>query len=142
MSSSSESNYKFNYKFNFINRLKEMEEIPFCEEWNNGTGYLDGAVHADLGLKPGDARRFITSNARKGFIVNTRLGNVVVFERYCLGESHVLVCNAPPRIKQMFDLSSQLDESKLQRIITSTSNIGLDMEELYTDMERRNKRAA
>lgn len=81
-------------------------EVKFDPAWKNNTGYYDYAVKADLGLRPGESAKFTepSPNDRRGIIVGTEFGNVVVFERYSPeGEerSAVYVSNMPDKIRQL-----------------------------------------
>ena len=64
-------------------------------------GLFDGAVKADLGLKPGELAVFMAGgeDLRKMIIIGTRFGNVVIFERYTPkddgNENIVVVVNRP-----------------------------------------------
>lgn len=77
------------------------EEVEFNPGWNNGTGYLDGAVHGEHApvLAPGKVAKFTTNNARRGLMLGTPFGNIVVFERYTNGESGIVVKNIPDEIR-------------------------------------------
>lgn len=78
-----------------------QHSVDFSLEWNNGTGYLDGAVHAELPTIPvGEYFSFTTTdNNRKGVILPTPLGNVVVFERRTEGSGGIIVSNRDQRTK-------------------------------------------
>lgn len=42
-------------KSTFVSTFNKIEkEVPFTFDWANGTGYFNGLVRADLGLKPGE----------------------------------------------------------------------------------------
>lgn len=58
--------------------------IPYSEAWENGTGYLDGAVAgADAPVVAvGEIVGTATPAGRPILIIGTELGNVVVFKRY------------------------------------------------------------
>ena len=60
------------------------KEIPFNPEWNNGTGYFDGAEmgpNAPL-LHGGEVVRATDPKGRRILIMGTCLGNVVVFQHF------------------------------------------------------------
>lgn len=83
----------------FYNSVERV--IPFNVEWANGTGYFNGAVTEDLGLKPGEVGKSVAGgeDKRRMIIIGTCAGNVVVFERYTptenTEENLVVVSNAP-----------------------------------------------
>ena len=66
-------------------------EIPFNEAWSNGTGYFDFVVYDKPGqptavkLGNGEIARSNTTadgNGRRLLIIGTRLGNMVIFDRF------------------------------------------------------------
>jgi hypothetical protein len=74
------ANEIFSAHFNKIAR-----ELPFDSAWNNGTGYFDALVTADIAdLEVGEMAKSYTGdvNRRRIIIMKTVLGNVVVFDRY------------------------------------------------------------
>lgn len=89
-------------KSTFEKAFNDIENvIPFDIKWANGTGYFNGAVTADLGLKPGEVAKSVATapDNRRIIIIGTCAGNVVLFERYTpnekAGENLVVVSNAP-----------------------------------------------
>lgn len=70
----------FTTTFNHPNTL----EIPFNREWSNGTGYFDAAVSGPAApiVQAGLIVKSKTTTGRRIMIVGTRLGNVVIFDRY------------------------------------------------------------
>ncbi len=86
----------FNKAFNNSN----IESIDFNPGWNNGTGYFDNLTFkenkAAPALNPGELKKFIDGNGRRAIIIGTRLGNVVVFDRFVNQvDTGVWVTNAP-----------------------------------------------
>ena len=74
------ANEIFSAHFNKIAR-----ELPFDSAWNNGTGYFDALVTADIAdLEVGEMAKSYTGdvNRRRIIVMKTVLGNVVVFDRY------------------------------------------------------------
>lgn len=66
-------------------------DLPFNPEWSNGTGYFDFAVYSKQGvitapkLGNGEMARSNTTadgSGRRILIIGTRLGNMVVFDRF------------------------------------------------------------
>lgn len=89
-----------------MNHFEEMyntpiNEIPFNEEWNNGTGYYDFATKVDIPVGV-VVKSYDTTSSRKLLLIGTRLGTVVVFERYENGKHGVYVLNAPQAISKRF----------------------------------------
>jgi len=108
--------------------------IVFDPAWKNGTGYYDGAVRADLNLKPGERVKFEDDIDRRGIIIGTRFGNVVVFERYSAEgdtRSSTITHNSPSKVEH-FVSSASLQSNDIYRIIGDNHlNIGTDIEHLF-----------
>jgi hypothetical protein len=79
-------------------------EIPYDEEFNNGTGYFDHLVHHDTGLKVGDRFKMLTPmpNNRKIVGIVTPVGNVVFFERMTGGDGGIITKNVPSCIDSLW----------------------------------------
>lgn len=86
----------FNTRYNKISK-----EIPFDPEWNNGTGYYDGAV--DLELAPGEEAKSVSPmpNNRKLIFIGTQLGTVVLFQRFTDGADGVIVKNVSSDMRRL-----------------------------------------
>lgn len=78
--------------------------IQFNPDWNNGTGYLDGAAEdKSINLLKGEMARSLTVdevhpvlNHRRILLIGVGDGtNVVVFERHCNGADEMIVSNTP-----------------------------------------------
>lgn len=67
----------FNQSYSKINT-----KIAFSGEWKNDTGYLNGAVVADLGLRAGECAVTVDDFQRRVLLIGSPVGNIVVFERY------------------------------------------------------------
>ena len=83
----------------YVIKVEKPKMIEFNPKWSNGTGYFDGAVsgkHAPV-LEPGTIVQFVTPepNKRRGLIISTIFGNVVVFERYPNGEDGIVAAVMP-----------------------------------------------
>lgn len=74
-----EVNVVFTEAFN-----KCTKEIPFVKEWSNGTGLFDYAVYGDRAPKLGNGElvKSVSPGGRRILFVGTRLGNLVVFDRF------------------------------------------------------------
>lgn len=57
-------------------------KLAFDMGWKNGTGYLDGLVQADVGLRAGEVATMIDDFKRRVLLIGSPVGNIVVFERY------------------------------------------------------------
>ena len=83
----------------FLEAFNKAEIVPFKHEWNNSTGYYDGATDdEELNLQRGQivASRSPEPNNRKLLIRGLGNGyNVVIFERYTNGQHGILVQNKP-----------------------------------------------
>lgn len=67
----------------FLNLWERAKNVDFSSTWNNGTGYLNGAVSDEqFNTYPTGVWRFTTDNARKGIIIKDNTGLYVVFQRY------------------------------------------------------------
>ena len=79
-------------------------QIVPLEVWNNGTGYLNGAVdgkYAPL-LKVGQSCSSTLKDGRIAVMVGTMYGNIVVFQRYTNPERGYVVSNVPNELKGTF----------------------------------------
>lgn len=61
-----------------------QKEIPFDSKWSNGSGDFDYAVYGEHAprLTNGEMVRSKTSGGRRVLLVGTRLGNLVVYDRF------------------------------------------------------------
>lgn len=89
-----------------MNHFEEMynspiNEIPFNESWHNGTGYYDFATKVDVPIGV-VMKSYDPTTKRRLLFIGTRLGTVVVFERYEGGKSGIYVMNAPKAISYRF----------------------------------------
>lgn len=58
--------------------------LPFNKNWSNKTGMFDMAVYGEHApkLSYGEMARSVTDGGRRIIILGTRLGNLVVFDRF------------------------------------------------------------
>lgn len=98
----------FTIAFNAI-----TNEVPFQEEFHNGTGYFNALVEFNTGLEVGARFKLVTPmpNNRKIVGVVTPIGNAVFFERYTDGANGVIVRNVPSAISGMFRDGQTSEES-------------------------------
>lgn len=112
--------------------FQEVEKtIAFEREWENGTGYFDGAVSA-VELAPGQRAKSVAGDGRRLIFVGTRLGTVVAFERYSpIGEErcNVIVTNTPKGIGDVLP-SGQVGENDQWAFLGKHRNIGTILERL------------
>lgn len=74
-----EANEVFTAVFN-----SPVKQIEFQKDWSNGTGYFDFAVYGENApkLANGELVKCVTPGGRRVLMVGTRLGNLVVFDRF------------------------------------------------------------
>ncbi len=129
----------FNKAFDKINA-----RIAFSTEWKNGTGYLDGLVNANVGLRPGECATTVDDKKRRVLVIGSPVGNIVLFERYSPTEearSSIVVGNYPSEITNVFGgmggIGSALTVEGFERLFHSpTWNIGLDLDTLTRQFAR------
>lgn len=106
-------------------------QIVPMEEWNNGTGYLNGAVDGKYApvLKVGQSCSSTLKDGRIAVMVGTMYGNIVVFQRYTNPERGYVVSNVPSELKGTFSNPLTGDSLELlSRIISDKT--GLIVEKL------------
>lgn len=139
-----------NQLFNeFFDLVAAENKIEFKEEWNNGTGYLDGAVDdKDINFDKDGCAVTVDNYGRKVIILRTPLDNIVVFERYSSGnwKSTPIVANCH---HGFYDLGlvehGALDEYRLRNIVgwSKESHIGQKLSRVFQAMKlRENNQAA
>jgi hypothetical protein len=113
------ANEIFSAHFNKIAR-----ELPFDSAWNNGTGYFDALVTADIAdLEVGEMAKSYTGdvNRRRIIIMKTVLGNVVVFDRYTDNatlEYPVFTQNSPRAIERaQLVKSGQINGGQMEALL-------------------------
>lgn len=101
----------------------ELNRIP--TEWNNGTGYFDGAIEG-IQVDAGSIAYGITENDRLIVIVGTHLGNIVLFERYSGGDLDVVCHNSADAIGDLIYVEGNISEEMLEFILgrVCLANIG------------------
>ena len=79
-------------------------QIVPMEEWDNDTGYLNGAVKGEYApvLKIGQSCSSVVSLGRLAVMVGTVYGNIVVFQRYPGDVRSYVVSNVPNELKGTF----------------------------------------
>lgn len=117
-----------------------QKEIPFNEEWNNGTGYYDGACKGSdkVVLEPGELAKSISPmpNNRKIIFIGTPVGTLTVFERFSGGENGVYVHNAPHHfVTQLIQPQSPLNAHDMISFLGQAwdkgdSNVGMRINRL------------
>jgi hypothetical protein len=76
--------------------------------WENGTGYLNGGVKADLPCEIGQSMAGMDRYMRRVIAHKTSMGNYVAFERYTDGSRGILVQNAPLVIRQLVGTAMEI----------------------------------
>lgn len=127
----------FTIAFNAI-----TNEVPFQEEFHNGTGYFNALVEFDTGLEVGERFKLITPmpNNRKIIGVVTPVGNAIFFERYTAGEHGVICRNVPAAITGLFRDGNTSEESLWTAIGSGEGynrNIGHMLKSVIKSSERR-----
>ncbi len=101
--------------------FNHFESIEFDTKWANGTGYMDKAVSGEYApvLSVGEVRSFIDNKNRRGFVIGTPRGNIVVFQRYTNGERKVWVINASRAASAMLgpDYDSAFTEEQALKLV-------------------------
>jgi len=90
----------------FIDIWNTLSTIDFEEEWHNGTGYLNGLAREKITV----LARFTDNLNRKGFVIPTTKGCLVVFERYSDGLHGVIVTNSTP---DLFSSALKMDAMEI-----------------------------
>lgn len=127
----------------WIGRGEKAIQIAYKPEWANGTGYFDHAI-TDRSLfagVPAEERiglmlTFVDEHGRHGFITYTRLGNVVVFDRY--NNATVVTSNYPKALNGILP-QGQWDKEQLNQWFYSNDYcIGAAIENVAEGLERLN----
>lgn len=112
-------------------------DIEFNPDWSNGTGYYDKAVLSKVSpkLNPGEVRRCISAGAnnRKIILVGTRLGNVVIFQRYT-NSDEVYVTNMHYAIASMTGIRGAVSEDQMNLLLSNGCNIGQRVESFIEEV--------
>lgn len=121
----------FNAVFNTIDT-----DLFFNPEWHNGTGYFDALVKEDLSLPYGSMAKFTDEMSRRGIVIGTRLGNVVVFERFNTTDAGpenniAVVTNSPAQLNDFVE-HGNIGEDAFMRVTgyPGNNNIGQSLEYL------------
>jgi hypothetical protein len=101
-------------KFNATKRI-----LPFSTDWKNGDGHfynlVNGKAYSDM-LKPGETARSKDDQDRRMILIGTRLGPVVVYQRYPEGMT-TLVYDASEAFRS---------NATVKEVIKSESRLGID----------------
>lgn len=78
------------------------DELKFDKSWEDRKDFgFQPLVGVDLKLgKEGTVARFIDPRRRKGIVVTTLFGNVVVYQQYS-GHNDAIICRAPVLVKSL-----------------------------------------
>lgn len=130
----------------FANALTRVATaVEYKSDWANDTGYFNGVVKDDLGLKPGEQVKFVDDKGRNAIVTNTLFGNVVVFQRHIPNgaDDIVITSNAPRELNSLVP-SGALSEDDLLKIIgePGNHNVGQTLEYLILDADRQRAKVA
>lgn len=125
---------KTSYQSELFNKFFDKIEVSvaFDPIWANGTGYFDHAVKADLGLGTAQMAKAVDPDGRRIIFIDTRLGNVVLFERRSPADegtrSSTIVGNYPPAIRAFyagdFGIGGPLSLEGLEHLLGDIQRIG------------------
>lgn len=120
---------------NFSNVFNSITcTIEFNEDWNNGTGYYNGAVKQNQ-LPPGKRAKCVSpDNYRRIVLIGTRFGNAVFFERYTQDDTKtniIVVSNVPRQLNGFVPSGSMSDELFLQLASYDFANVGTAIEAMH-----------
>ena len=112
-------------------------EVPFDTSWDNGTGYLDGAV--SYPVSPGEMVKTTDNYGRRVIMIGTRLGTVVVFDRY-KGQTDggVYVSNRPQSVTiDALMTGTAIGGGEMACVLGDfCPNIGETIEEIHAELTR------
>lgn len=122
------------------------DELPYNPKWSNGTGYHDYAVNGGYAptLRPGQIVKSRSPGNRRLILIGTRLGNVVIFDRYKDQEGRddvIFVYNATNLFKagRWTEPSGPISEEVMATLLGEwgevAENIGWRLEMLYEAMK-------
>jgi hypothetical protein len=120
---------------------KTEREVPFNESWSNGTGYFDAAVAGEHAPKLGNGTmvRSVTPSGRKILIIGSRLGNIVVFQRYT-NRTDVIVTNIPDDLREQLIIDNHVATREQAIFLIGDGgyfrNLGTRLDELYKQMKK------
>jgi len=147
----------FDFWFNF----EQTIEVPFNPAWKNHTGYLDFAVRGKNALKAdlssrnyakiiGERFKFTDDQNRRGIIVTTPVGNIVVFERYNNGDRGIFVMNSSDgfRMFYLFPTTGNMLPTTIKTILGDPEyfdrkeNIGIALQDIGNAIDHYNNDGA
>lgn len=100
---------------------RDLPTLEYTPEWANNTGYMDGAVNADVE----QTCKFVDDKNRHGVIVKCDEGNIVIFERYSNGADGVVVYNCHKHYQAIMAViagSSNLQSDVVARLLAYVDN--------------------
>lgn len=119
-----------------FNSDRKIVEIPFKNEYHNGTGYFDAICKADLGLEVGTRFRFTADgqDARRGVGVVTPVGNIVFFERFTEGfGADVVVMNYPHALAGLYP-GGQVSSDTLNQAMGGDKGFGTNIGQVLANV--------
>lgn len=126
--------YEFTAEQEFSDAYGRAEEIQYCPEWANGTGYYDHAVRGSHAphLLPGQLVRAYSTNNRRLLLIGTPIGNVIIFDRYSGGQDNIFVANMPREVEHLLLQSNSISDDGMVRLlgVIPSDNIGYRLKTL------------
>jgi len=124
-----------NHKLEAFNRVWDaIEKIEGKVEWNNGTGYFDGAAKGENAplLAAGKKVGAVSTNGRRLIIMGAAFGNIVVFQRYN-DNDNVFTVHRPNEFKHLIQEGS-LSSDDIRFILGYDGRAGSDALSAYRDI--------
>ena len=103
----------FDVHFDKIDYVINDDIVKACA---NGTGYFDGFINQALDLRPGDKAKFTDESGRRGIVLLTSMGNIVLFERYS-DDKKSIAYNAPAEFEMVLFSEHRLNDDTIERLI-------------------------
>ena len=101
-----------------------LPQIPFKQTWVNGTGaYLDYAVTEVL-PEGQNFVGFVDDHNRRGIILKTSVGNLVIFHRYSDGQQGVVVANNHRNLSALCSLLGYGSAISKQTLFNTVARMG------------------
>lgn len=123
--------------FNNIYNSELVASIVFSESWKNGTGYYDRATEVEVPVGV-VVKSYDETTKRKLLLIGTRLGAIVIFERYSEGAKGIYVSNTPACMPSSFvrilGLGSSINHNDFEHLLGNPGgrmNIGQVIEQLF-----------
>lgn len=119
----------------FNDAYESAAEIEYNPKWKTENGYFTGAV--DEPLNPGSFMKFTDDESRRGLMVGTRFGTVIVFEKFQNSTGMYYAASTPfsKTIREL--IPGGIIGERAMSVITGgkrpDNNIGIIIEEMYKE---------